>query len=102
MVNASLPLVSLLVVQVVMMIWNASFYGDETVGEEFNHIQEPDSFVNVLEFLSDTAVAVGKTIWAFMTVPGSEHLPQSLQTPVRIIFGLVFGLAVLAALISLL
>ncbi|MFA5943717.1 MAG: hypothetical protein WC876_04535 [Candidatus Thermoplasmatota archaeon] len=101
MVNASVPFFALLVILVGMLAWYASFYGDDVVEDKFAGIEEPTGFLSFLEFISDTAVAVAQTAWALMSFAGSD-LPPALLFPLRIIFGFVFALVIVAALAAFL
>lgn len=101
MVNTSIPIVALLVIMVGMSAWYASFYGDDVVEDKFANIQEPTNFFTTLEFLTDTGVAVGQTLWSFLVFSGSD-LPDGIAIPLRAIMGILFALLIIAALAAFL
>jgi hypothetical protein len=99
--QAAVPLFSLLVILSLLSMWNGLFYGDDELGDLFGDIAEPDGFLGTLDFLSDLVVAIAKAFWIFLNVPGSEHLPETLQGPIHVVFAVVFVLVLLGTLASL-
>src|SRR5688572_6426093 len=99
--EGTIPLFSLLVFMTLLAMWNGFFFGDDELEDAFSDIEEPDGFLSTLEALTDLVVAVSKAIWIFLNVPGSDHLPEALQTPVHVVFGVSFALVLLGTLASL-
>ncbi len=83
-----------------MWTWNGFFYGDDAFEDNFGGLQEPNSFLNTLEFLLDLVVAVSKSFADIVTFQVTDA-PEPVQNVLSAVFGLVFGLGLLAVLISL-
>lgn len=92
--------VGLLVISLGMFVWTSSFYGNSSLEDNFDSVDKPTGLLSMFTFAGDLSVAVARTFvdLILFEVP---QLPDAMEYPLRILYGLTFGASLLLIIISL-